>query len=800
MNNASTYFSRLLIAVWLTAISSVASSQPRSESSAEAIAQSFFGQELMTRNGHTAHLTRSATTDNAGFFVFNDEANARFVIVSGDERQDQILGYSENGLFKADEIPCGLQVLLEQYHQEYQQLQVQGNSIDLSEVSKTRATSAVSPLIKTQWGQGNYYNNECPMDPKTNKRCLTGCVATAMAQIMNYHRYPSKGQGSNSYTSKKNSINQSMDFSAVSFNWSKMQNSYDASSSNASVNAVSTLMHACGVSVYMDYASSSSSANYTNATYAMIHNFKYNPNARIYRRNYHISEEWDQIIQEELKAGRPILYRGESDPDSEGNVSGHAFVLDGCDASGRYHFNFGWYGSANGYFLLSSIRPKSNDKTHNYTNDQEMVCLLSPKEVGNHEDPWYADKFEFNANNLSITFTNFWCHSSDANYYYGGYNGFWGWELKNVSTGKSVYGLYEVTNQKSRYGYKNISKSIDSKNFEEGATYLLYPVATDHNKKRKTYIRTLGSMTDYYLLKVKGGKIEVTLKGDPNGDTSTPKVEFVSVTCHNNNLDQLKPSDVLTLRATFKNTGKTSKVNTRLRIWDADMKGVAASETLSKSFPKNAETEVAFEYSLKNLTEGKYIATIQYQESWGDNNWKYRKDMLTNFTVKKESTASSPIIQFVSANCENKNLEGMSSKDKLVMSTTFKNTGKTADIKTRLKIWNEDMEQVAVSETVTKRFTSNAQTTVKFEYPLTGIPQGKYIVGIQYLKSWDDNKWYYHSNYLTIFFITKSDATAILGVPEDEAKEQPIYDLNGRRLTQPRKGINIIGGKKVLVK
>ena len=230
------------------------------------------------------------------------------------------------------------------------------------------------------------------------------------------------------------------------------------------------------------------------------------------------------------------------------------------------------------------------------------------------------------------------------------------------------------------------------------------------------------------------------------------------------------------------------------------MKGVAASETLSKSFPKNAETEVAFEYSLKNLTEGKYIATIQYQESWGDNNWKYRKDMLTNFTVKKESTASSPIIQFVSANCENKNLEGMSSKDKLVMSTTFKNTGKTADIKTRLKIWNEDMEQVAVSETVTKRFTSNAQTTVRFEYPLTGIPQGKYIVGIQYLKSWDDNKWYYHSNYLTIFFITKSDATAILGVPEDEAKEQPIYDLNGRRLTQPRKGINIIGGKKVLVK
>lgn len=763
--------SRLMLTLVLSVMSVVVSAQPRSEASVEAIAQKFLGQSqkasktpqmAKVQDEQIVQFARSRGANpqqNAnGFYVYNDEANGGYVVVSGDERQVEVLGYSNDGTFDPEDIPCGLHVMLEQYSQEYEWLQEHGNenpkaSEEAEEDEETnraftRATQAIGPLLKTTWGQSPYYNNDCPTDPVTKKQCVTGCVATAMAQIMYYHGYPSKGQGQNSYTSSTREIKQSMDFSTVKFDWASMKTSYDKNSSKASVNAVAALMHACGVAVNMNYSSDGSGAGSANVPYAMTHNFKYDRGVRYYRKKYHTGEEWDQIILAELKAGRPIYYSGSSYPDADGNTSGHAFVLDGCDGSGYYHFNWGWDGYCNNYYKLSSLTPD----TYEYTNDQAMVCHIGIENVGAPEDPWYAEKFEFNPNNRKVTLTKVYCYSADATRTYAGFSGYLGWELKNTATGKSQYGYDDVTEEKVGHGYNDIDKTIASNLFEEGGTYLLYPIVFDKDIKRKTYVRTTGGKTDYYLLKVRNGKIEVTVKGDPEPAATTPNVDIVKVTCDNTNLKKMTKNDVLTMHGGYKNSGKTDNIETRLRIWDDEMNAVTVSNTVTKSFPKNSETTVDFEFSLKDLPEGNYIATTQYKETWGDNKWKYNKNMLVYFTVTA-AQSSAPSLVPVSYGSDNPDLDNLSPKDVLSVWSTFKNTGKTDNVKTRLRIWDQEMEPVTLSDVQTVQFKQDNETQVKFDFNLSNLPEGKYIAVVQFQEAWTDNKWHYFDKMLIEFIV-----------------------------------------------
>jgi len=752
--------------------------QPRSEAGALAVAHSFFEQSprmakapmlVAVKEQAVGGMVRQRTGPLAGkvdeemrFYVINDEANDRFVIVSGDERQLDVLGYSDDEMFDPENIPCGLSTFLEQYGREYELLQqktvVSGSfggdeQMVTVEASVPMRVAAISPLLKTKWNQSPYYNNDCPMDPRTNKRCVTGCVATAMAQIMKYHNYPSVGQGSTSYTSSKNSIKQSMNFSQVQFNWSKMPNSYDNNSSTAAVNAVAQLMHACGVSLHMDYGSNASGSTIKNIPFALINFFKYPHNAVYYDRKYYTRDEWDKMIQNELKAGRPIAYRGVSDPDKDGNTGGHAFVLDGCDSDGRYHFNFGWGGSGNGYFYLSSIRPDE----YGYTNYQGMSCGIDPKLTGNKPEVWYADKFEFNPNTMQITLTNVYFYSSESSTYYGGFNGCWGWKLKDIEANKMIRREWnELSNLKMGSGYKKLSQTIDSKDLEEGKYYYLYSSVANQGNTTSTSIHTEGGKTDYYLLQKNNGKVTAIVKGDPEANT-TPNVSFVSVTCDNTNPGSLTQNDVLVVHATYLNAGKTANVSTRLRIWDKDMNPVTVSKTITKSFPKEAETTVDFEFSLKDLPAGQYIATAQYQNTWSDKStWTYPTKLLINFTVKAEPVPTTPKIQFVSVTSDNQNLDNLTHNDKLVFTAIFKNTGKTSNIKTRFRIWDDEMEPVTASQTQTTQFQKDGQTMVKFEYPLKDLPEGQYVATIQYLNDWDDNKWYYNKNLLTSFLVKEA--------------------------------------------
>ena len=227
--------------------------QPRSEGDALEIARQYLLQQKATATNRAPSAQplqlsvvapsavekkianrAAASGQAAGFYIVNDESNERFVIVSGDSRQTAILGYSEHNTFDVDNIPCGLEMMLAQYNQEFDYLQQHVNGITRDvPVSTSRRAPNVSPLVSTEWDQGNndpgavgeyVFNKFCPTDPSTNKKSLTGCVATAMAQILNVHKQPSSLPSKTiNYTTSENSISLNENMSNYPLNWSSMR-------------------------------------------------------------------------------------------------------------------------------------------------------------------------------------------------------------------------------------------------------------------------------------------------------------------------------------------------------------------------------------------------------------------------------------------------------------------------------------------------------------------------------------------------------------------------------------------------
>ena len=207
----------------------------------------------------------------------------------------------------------------------------------------------VEPLLTTRWGQDAPYNGRCP--EKTNaqgepQHCRVGCVACAMAQVLNFHEHPAVGTGTGT-----NMFNTALtvNYGEARYAWDAMLDSYGNGYTEAEADAVATLMFHCGVAVNMIYGLESSStftAFANNMTTALSRYFGYDASTlRSLNRSQYTKDEWLQVIREELSAGRPVIYSGNSP-----SMGGHTWVVDGYDAEGRLHMNWGWLGRSNGYY------------------------------------------------------------------------------------------------------------------------------------------------------------------------------------------------------------------------------------------------------------------------------------------------------------------------------------------------------------------------------------------------------------------------------------------------------------------
>ena len=313
---------------------------------------------FLKNNGAKANqltdLSKAAGFPNLYIFT-TDEG---FVVMSADDCVKPILGYSVTNKFVAEGMPENISSWLQGYSDEIQYA-IENQAKASSEVAKqwkaladgksnvAKTTTIVDALVETRWNQIAPFNNNCPSG------CATGCVATAMAQVMKYWNYPEIGIGSHSYSHNTYGT-LSVDFYNTSYEWSNMTNTYNSSSSQDQKKAVATLMYHCGVSVNMEYGSSSS-ANTSSVVAALKNYFNYATTMQYKKKSEYNNSQWIAMLKEELDAEppRPLQYRGSD----TGGMGGHSFVCDGYDSDNKFHFNWGWGGWCDGFYALDDMEP-----------------------------------------------------------------------------------------------------------------------------------------------------------------------------------------------------------------------------------------------------------------------------------------------------------------------------------------------------------------------------------------------------------------------------------------------------------
>lgn len=298
------------------------------------------------------------------YYIFTPTSGQGFVIIAGDDAVEPIIGYSLENNINVNEPPINFLSFMEGY--KYEILSAKKNNTrasndiknkwEFSTYSSRAAVPVVEPLTKATWGQREPYNDKCPL--KSEKRTLTGCVATAMGQIMHYWNYPAKGRGS------RNGVN----FGSTTYDWKNMPNWVVPNSPTTEKNAISTLLYHCGKSVDMDYGLDGSSAETEKALYAFKTYFGYDRGALAVNKYDYSTDSWKQLLKIQLDNGQPILYRGKAEKVFAGYYKqGHAWVCDGYDSYDYFHMNWGWSGQSNdGYYRITDLEP--GEKEFQYKN------------------------------------------------------------------------------------------------------------------------------------------------------------------------------------------------------------------------------------------------------------------------------------------------------------------------------------------------------------------------------------------------------------------------------------------------
>lgn len=340
--------------------------------------------EALARLGENDHRRASAQESprqlatyndadgNPAIYIYTYAGDRGFMLLSADDATPALLGYSETNSFALDGSATSVASWLDSYAEQIKA----SRGLPRYEAPSTRADdmAPVGPLVKSNWDQTAPYYNDCPKYGA--RRCVTGCVATAMAQVMNYWKFPERGQDQISYLSQEIGQQLSMDFSTVEFDWDNMLDKYTGGNYSAEeAKAVSTLMLAAGHSVMMQYTPWESGAYSKDIAAAMIKYFGYDQGVTNRKNNEFGSSIWNEVVYKELITTGPVIYTGRS------MDGAHCFVCDGYDGNGRFHINWGWGGLSDGYYLLNALNPVeigTGGHLNGYNIDQDIVVGIMP--------------------------------------------------------------------------------------------------------------------------------------------------------------------------------------------------------------------------------------------------------------------------------------------------------------------------------------------------------------------------------------------------------------------------------------
>lgn len=336
----------------LTIASTAAMASPLTPEQALARLQSDSGARARVKSSYQMSLAYTAELKvgvPVAYVFVNQDADG-FAVLSADDKALPLLGYSETGSFDADNLPPSFVWWMSEYGRRIESVDESDVNRESSAVYAPHNWEAISPLMTTKWNQDVPFNLKTPMIDGVQSP--TGCVATSVAQVMNYFKYPDIGAGFIRYSNKGKTF--TLNLEKTPFDWDNMLDIYEPNSyTDEQADAVAYLMKACGYSVEMAYGEVASGAQSYKIINAAINNFKYDPSIKYVDRNYYSYDQWCTMIYENIKNVGPVIYNGTS------MGGGHSFVCDGYDGKGYFHFNWGWGGMSDGYYVLDSLNPEA---------------------------------------------------------------------------------------------------------------------------------------------------------------------------------------------------------------------------------------------------------------------------------------------------------------------------------------------------------------------------------------------------------------------------------------------------------
>ena len=494
----------LLLTVSLAMACGTAWAETISDSQARSIAENFMASHKMSPTNlklvkKQAKFNAPSTSNKAAYYVFNSERSG-YVIVAGDDRAPAVLGYSDKGTFDATDIPEAMEYLLEGYS-----AQIEALNQGAMAAPQLTTGPAINPLLTSTWSQKGPYNQLLPMISGT--RAVAGCVATALAQVLYYWKWPVRPTTTiPEYTTSSLGIYMPA-LTPVTFNWEAMQDCYLSSDTLSTEGlAAATLTKYCAQAVEMDFKEGTSGATTTRSPWVLATYFGYKASVHTLYRNNHTTQEWADIIYNELAAGRPIIYSA-----SKKN-SGHAFICDGYDGEGRFHINWGWNGRSNGYFLLNVLNPElqgtgSASGVYGYVFTQAIIVGIEPGQ-GESEFAMTATDVALNSASTTRTGTNYDFRAiltgRFRNYTSQVIAARFGWGLFDVNNNfiECLYDTY-TTGVRPGFYFTLTEKTVSFGAGRTSGTYRIMPIYSEYGKDN--WRPCIGSDKNY---------IEVTINGN----------------------------------------------------------------------------------------------------------------------------------------------------------------------------------------------------------------------------------------------------------------------------------------------
>ncbi len=416
-------------------------------------------------------------------YVFNRNNSDGFVILAADDVVTPIIGYSDKGSFDPNNIPFAMKGYLESIGEEI--AWGAANPSALRPVTETADYQPIAPLCKTEWDQGDPYYLMCPTRNINGATyyCVTGCLATAMAQIMKVHEWPTTGTGSYTYNYQDGyyggTYSASSNFAEHTYDWANMLDIYDIDGTytKAEANAVAQLMYDCGVSVSMSYSPQASGAVGVIVPNSLATYFGYDKAMQhIFRKNYLLAD-WNGIAYKEISEGRPTLITGSN------STGGHAFVCDGYDKDGYFHINWGWGGASDGYFLLTALDPNKQGiggSSAGYTNGQAMTIGIKPAVAGSKpvititsENAPFSAAADSYSRTATVTFGSAATQLINWTATQPSVAGAFGVKLVNKSNGETSY--LEGSNTELQFLQYLRNYSVPGSSFPESGDYVVSP-------------------------------------------------------------------------------------------------------------------------------------------------------------------------------------------------------------------------------------------------------------------------------------------------------------------------------------